>query len=158
MTDSIYDISVEAKDGSGKTLDAYRGEALLIVNVASQCGFTPQYAGLEQLNRDYGPRGLRVLGFPCNDFGGQEPGELGEIEAFCSLTYGVSFELFNKVHCVGDDRHPLYRWLSAQFDDAEVKWNFEKFLIAPGGRPVGHYSSKVTPDDPQLVSAIESLL
>lgn len=158
MTDSIYTISVEVKDGTPKTLDAYRGNALLIVNVASQCGFTPQYAGLEQLHREYGSRGLRILAFPCNDFGGQEPGQLDEIEAFCSTTYGVSFELLNKVHCIGEDQHPLYRWLGAQFADAEVKWNFEKFLIARDGRPAGHYVSKVAPDDPQLISDIESLL
>ncbi len=159
MSNHIYNIEVATAKGDNKTLESYKGEVLLIVNVASHCGFTPQYQGLEQLSLSYRDKGLRVLGFPCNDFGAQEPGTVAEIEQFCSINYGVTFELMDKVHCIGDDKHPLYQWLTEQATPAEdVKWNFEKFLVSREGELIQRYSSKVTPDDIDLVQAIENAL
>ncbi|MEX1031585.1 MAG: glutathione peroxidase [Paenibacillaceae bacterium] len=159
MSNHIYEIEVTTAKGEGKQLEAYRGDVLLIVNVASNCGFTPQYQGLEQLNLAYRDKGLRVLGFPCNDFGAQEPGTLAEIEQFCSVNYGVTFELLDKVHCIGEDKHPLYQWLTKHATPTdEVKWNFEKFLISRDGVLLQHYSSKVAPDDVDLVQAVKAAL
>jgi glutathione peroxidase len=159
MTKSIYEIEIANAKGQQKTLQEYKGKALLLVNVASECGFTPQYEGLEALNEAYKDKGLRILGFPSNDFGGQEPGTMEEIEEFCKLNYGVTFELFNKLHAKGEEIHPLYAWLTSQSDPQEdVKWNFEKFLISKEGELLGRYSSKVTPDDADLAEDINKAL
>ena len=158
----IYDADVQALDGSPADLSDYEGKALLIVNVASQCGLTPQYAGLQQLHEQYGDRGFAVLGFPCNQFGAQEPGTSDEIKTFCETNYGVNFPLFAKIEVNGDGRHPLYEQLT-ETSDAEGKagdvvWNFEKFLIAPDGEIVARFRPMVTPEDPALVGAIEEQL
>jgi glutathione peroxidase len=154
-----YDIPLVRIEGVPETLGSYRGKALLVVNVASRCGFTPQYAGLQALYERYRDRGLEVLGFPCNQFLGQEPGTEEEIRAFCSTTYGVTFPLFRKTEVNGEGRHPLYRILTEHPDDAgvagDVQWNFEKFLVAPDGEVVGRFRTMVAPDDPALVGAIE---
>lgn len=159
MLNHIYDIEVTTAKGDMKRLEAYKGNVLLIVNVASNCGFTQQYQGLEQLNLSYRDKGLRILGFPCNDFGAQEPGTIAEIEQFCSVNYGVTFELLDKVHCIGEDKHPLYQWLTEHATPTdEVKWNFEKFLISREGVLIQRYSSKITPDDVDLVQAVKDAL
>jgi glutathione peroxidase len=149
-------------DGTDASLDDYAGQAVLVVNVASKCGFTRQYAGLEALYERYRDRGLAVLGFPCNQFGGQEPGSAEEIAEFCSLTYGVSFPMFDKVEVNGADRHPLFARLTeavdAQGEGGDVRWNFEKFLVAPDGQLVGRFRTKVEPEDPALVAAVEAVL
>ncbi|MBE1441903.1 glutathione peroxidase [Paenibacillus sp. OAS669] len=156
---SIYSVSVQAADGSIKSMSEYKGKVLLIVNVASKCGFTPQYAGLEKLNQQWKERGLVILGFPCNDFGGQEPGTMEEIQQFCSTNYGVSFEVLDKIQILGEDKHPLYQLLTEQADPSgEVKWNFEKFLIDREGHIQGRFSSRVAPEDQELQEAIEKLL
>jgi len=157
---SLSEIPVNALDGSPTALPD--GQALLIVNVASKCGLTPQYTGLEELQKTYGDRGFSVLGFPCNQFLGQEPGTAEEIAEFCSVTYGLSFPLFEKVEVNGPGRHPLFEPLTA-FPDAqgvagEVQWNFEKWLISPAGEVVGRFRPGIEPLDPALVSAIEAVL
>ena len=132
---------------------------MLIVNVASQCGYTPQYTELEQLNQDYGDKGLKVLGFPCNDFGAQEPGTNEEIREFGKTNYGVSFDLFDKVHAKGPEQHPLYETLTSSVEpQGDVAWNFEKFLIDKQGNVVARYKSAVAPTSPELTQAIESEL
>lgn len=156
MSTAVKDISVKTINGEEKTLGDYAGKVLLIVNVASYCGFTPQYKGLEQLNQKYQDAGLRVLGFPCNDFGAQEPGSNEEIMQFCDRNYGVSFELFDKVHAKGSQQHPLYDRLTHSVEpQGEVSWNFEKFLVDKQGNVVARFKSSVSPDSPELVSAIE---
>jgi glutathione peroxidase len=156
MTDTLYAIEVQHPRDGAVSLERYAGNVLLIVNVASQCGFTPQYEGLEKLYKTYRNRGFRILAFPCNDFGGQEPGTIEEIRQFCTLNYGVTFDLFEKVRCIGEARHPLYNWLTAHAPETEdVKWNFEKFLIARDGTCVARFFSKTTPDDEALVAAVE---
>ena len=156
----IYDIDVETMDGRKRTLGDHRGKVMLIVNVASKCGYTPQYEGLEQLHRDLGERGLAVLGFPCNQFGAQEPGTAKEIRAFCDAKYGVTFPMYAKVEVNGRDAHVLYRYLCAakksDLGDKEIRWNFEKFLVDREGRVVARFDSKKTPAD--LRPAIEKLL
>jgi glutathione peroxidase len=136
-TAMLYEIPVTTIDGEPTTLDRYRGRVLLIVNVASRCGFTPQYAGLESLYRTHRDRGFAVLGFPCNQFGGQEPGTEGEIKRYCEARFGVTFPMFAKVHVNGRDAHPLYRWLKSQkmglLGTRAIKWNFTKFLIDRDG-------------------------
>ena len=158
MSSSIFDLTVQAADGTDKPLRDYAGQVLLIVNVASHCGNTPQYAGLEQLNRTYAASGLRVLGFPCNDFGEQEPGTMEEIQQFCSTHYQTSFDLFNKIHVKGPEQTPLYARLTAAEPSGDVAWNFEKFLVDRAGQVVGRFKPTVTPDSPELVSAIEHAL
>jgi glutathione peroxidase len=159
MSSTVSDISVKTIDGTQKQLSQYAGKVLLIVNVASYCGYTPQYAGLEKLNKKYGDAGLKILGFPCNDFGAQEPGTNAEIAQFCQRNYGVSFELFDKVHAKGSEQHPLYQRLTnAPAAKGAVSWNFEKFLIAKNGEIVAQYSSSVSPDSPELIAAIEKEL
>jgi glutathione peroxidase len=158
---SIYDHPVTALDGSSADLHDYEGKAALIVNVASKCGLTPQYEGLEQLQKTYGDQGFTVLGFPCNQFLGQEPGSSEEIATFCSTTYGVTFPMFEKIDVNGEDQHPLYAELT-QVEDADgaagdVQWNFEKFLVAPDGS-VTRFRPGVEPQDPAIVSAIEANL
>jgi glutathione peroxidase len=149
-------------DGSDTTLDAYAGQALLVVNVASQCGFTRQYAGLEALYERYHERGLTVIGVPSNQFGAQEPGTAEEIAEFCQANFGVTFPLLAKTDVNGPDRHPLFARLTEVADATgkagDVTWNFEKFLVSPQGEVVGRFRSKVEPDDPELVAAIESVL
>ncbi len=159
MAGSIHDIEVTAANGEKKRLDAYKGDVLLIVNVASRCGFTPQYEGLEALYRKYKDRGFRILAFPSNDFGAQEPGTIEEIQQFCRTNYGVTFELFDKVHAIGEAKHPLYVWLTEHADpQGEVQWNFEKFLISRDGRIAARFPSKVAPDDSGLIGKIEEAL
>lgn len=156
MSKAVNDISVKTINGEEKTLGDYTGKVLLIVNVASYCGFTPQYKGLEQLNQKYQDAGLRVLGFPCNDFGAQEPGSNEEIMQFCDRNYGVSFELFDKVHAKGSQQHPLYDRLTHSVEpQGDVSWNFEKFLVDKQGNVVARFKSSVSPDSPELVSTIE---
>jgi glutathione peroxidase len=149
-------------DGRATTLAEHEGKALLLVNVASKCGLTPQYTGLEQLHETYAERGFSVLGFPCNQFKGQEPGTPQEIQEFCSTTYGVTFPLYEKLDVNGPGRHPLYALLTAVPDAGgeagDVQWNFEKFLVSPEGSVVGRFRPDTEPDDPALVSAIEEQL
>ncbi len=156
---NISDIAVKNIDGEEETFADYGGMVLLVVNVASYCGYTPQYQGLEELNQEYGDKGLRVMGFPCNDFGAQEPGTNEEIAEFCETKYGVSFDMFDKVHAKGADQHPLYQTLTNSVEpQGDVAWNFEKFLISKEGEVVARFGSGVTPTSPELVQAIEAEL
>ncbi|MEL6493794.1 MAG: glutathione peroxidase [Cyanobacteria bacterium J06623_7] len=156
---NITDIAVKNITGEAKTFADYQGKVLLIVNVASYCGYTPQYKGLEQLNQDYSDKGLQVLGFPCNDFGAQEPGTNAEIAKFCETSYGVSFDMMDKVHAKGSEKHPLYDTLTKAVEPkGDVKWNFEKFLISKTGEVVARFGSGVKPTSPELISAIEAEL
>ncbi|MBS1492791.1 MAG: glutathione peroxidase [Bacteroidetes bacterium] len=156
---NIYDISVKDMDGKDVKLSDYQGKVLLIVNVASHCGYTKQYDALEKLYETNKDKGFVILGFPCNDFGEQEPGTNEEIRQFCSSKFNVTFPLFDKIKVLGDDRNPLYNRLinNAPFS-GDVAWNFEKFLIDKNGNIVGRYKSKVTPDSEELVSAINTEL
>ncbi len=157
---TLSDFSATTLDGRTLCLDEYAGRVLLIVNTASRCGFTPQYEGLERLHRDYGARGLVVLGFPCNQFGAQEPGSAEDIAAFCSATYGVSFPMFARIDVNGADAHPLYNWLKEEkpglLGIEAIKWNFTKFLVDRSGRVVERFAPTVRPEE--LRSAIEALL
>ncbi len=159
MSTNISDVAVKTITGQEKKLGDYAGEVLLLVNVASHCGFTRQYTGLEDLNRNFKEAGLRVLGFPCNDFGGQEPGTKEEIVEFCSTKFNVSFELFDKLHAVGPEQHPLYARLTKAVEPAgDIAWNFEKFLVNKKGEVVARWKSSVPPESEQVVSAIEAEL
>jgi glutathione peroxidase len=157
---ALADIPVKTIKGDDASLGDYAGKALLVVNVASQCGLTPQYEGLEKLYRDYKDDGLVVLGFPANDFAGQEPGSNEEIATFCTTNFGVDFPMFEKITVKGEDKHPLYAELIAESDspDAEISWNFEKFLISRDGYVVKRFSPRTVPDDPDLIAAIEAVL
>ena len=158
--DSIYDISLKDIDGQPTSLKAYKRKVLLIVNVASKCGYTPQYAGLEALQKKYKDKGFFVLGFPCNQFGGQEPGTNEQIKQFCSSKYQVTFPLFDKIEVNGPNRHPLYVALAGK-DSAfpgDIKWNFSKFLIGRDGKILKRFESKVKPDSAELTQAIKSAL
>ena len=159
---SLAEIPLTTLDGNHTSLADYARRALLVVNVASKCGLTPQYGALEQLARDYGDRGLTVIGVPCNQFMGQEPGTPDEIATFCSTTYGVSFPLLAKVDVNGTDRHPLYARLTETADAAgeawDVQWNFEKFLIAPSGEVTNRFRPRTEPDSPEVIAAIEAVL
>ena len=175
MADALFDIPLRRIDGSNASLDAYRGEVLLIVNVASKCGLTPQYTALEQLYRSHHAQGFEVLGFPANNFMGQEPGTNGEIAEFCSLTYDVTFPMFGKISVKGADRHPLYDALTEARPEAkgdrglkqklmgmiagakgsDITWNFEKFLVGRDGQVVERFSPDTPPDDAMLVAAVE---
>lgn len=173
---AIQDVPLKTISGAETSLADYAGQVLLIVNVASKCGLTPQYEGLEKLYEKYRDEGFAVLGFPANDFAGQEPGTDDEIQSFCTTNFGVAFPMFSKVGVVGPDKHPLYRELTTAIPttpnsgamrdkltsygmtpnpEPEVLWNFEKFLIGRDGQPVARFSPDTTPDDPDLVSAIE---
>lgn len=159
---SIYDVPLKTLTGEPTSLGDYKGKALLVVNVASKCGLTPQYEGLERLQEEYGARGFSVIGFPSNQFGGQEPGSAEEIKEFCSTTYGVSFPMVEKSDVNGPEANEVYQELT-QVADADgkagdVAWNFEKFLIDPTGKIVGRYRPQTVPDDPTLVAAIEATL
>jgi glutathione peroxidase len=158
--DSLYDIPLKDIDGKNTSLKPYQGKVLLVVNVASHCGYTPQYAALEALNRKYKDQGLAVLGFPCNQFGGQEPGTAEEIKQFCSSKYDVTFPLFEKIEVNGAHRHPLYGLLAGKDSPfaGDIKWNFTKFLISRDGKILKRFESKVKPDSPEVVEAIESAL
>jgi glutathione peroxidase len=157
---NAYDFAAETLDGKPAPLADYRGRVLLIVNTASKCGFTPQYAGLEALHRKYKDRGLVVLGFPCNQFGAQEPGDAAEIASFCSLTYDVSFPMMSKIDVNGPKTHPLYAWLKEQkrgvLGSKGIKWNFTKFLIDREGRVAERFAPTATPAS--LKHAIEALI
>lgn len=147
---ALYDLEVTSIDGVSHRMDAYRGKTLLIVNVASRCGYTPQYAGLEALYQKHRDRGFVVLGFPCDQFGHQEPGDAAEIRRFCSATYGVTFPLFAKIKVNGDDADPLYQFLKSQkagiLGTEAIKWNFTKFLVSPTGDVLKRYGSADTPE------------
>lgn len=159
MADQLYDIQVARGNGETIALSTYKGQTLLIVNVASACGFTPQYAGLEALYKQFKDQGLRVLAFPCNDFGAQEPGTAEEIAEFCSLNYGVTFDLFAKLEILGDNKHPLYTYLTENAEPSgDVKWNFEKFLISKEGQILGRYGSRVAPEDEEFRKDIQAAL
>jgi glutathione peroxidase len=159
---SIYDQPVSYLDGTAADLHDYEDKAVLVVNVASKCGLTPQYEGLERLQKRYEDRGFTVLGVPCNQFMGQEPGSAEDIQTFCSMTYGVTFPLTEKLGANGEGRHPLYDELTAVPDAAgeagDIQWNFEKFLVAPGGQVVGRFRPTVEPEADEVVSAIEANL
>jgi glutathione peroxidase len=157
---NISTIKVKDMDGKKVLLSSFKGKVLLIVNVASQCGNTPQYKGLQELNEKFKDKGLLILGFPCNDFGGQEPGTNEEIKEFCSTNYGVTFKLFDKVKILGTDKSKLYAVLTDNdvTGTKDVKWNFEKFLIAKNGDIVSRFASKVEPMDKQIIEAIDKEL
>jgi len=159
---SLYDIPLHTLAGEPTTLGAYKGKAVLLVNVASKCGLTPQYAGLERLQQQYGERGFTVLGVPCNQFGAQEPGSPEEIQTFCSTTYGVTFPMTEKVDVNGDGRHPLYQLLTATPDAegqaGDIQWNFEKFLVSPAGEIVNRFRPLVEPAADEVIEAIEAHL
>lgn len=156
----IYEFKAKALDGSDINFDKYKGKVLLIVNTASHCGFTPQYAGLEQLHKQFAPRGLEVLGFPCNQFGAQEPGNNQEISNFCQRNYGVEFQMFDKIDVNGPNAHPLYKYLTTVAPDDShaqaIKWNFTKFLVDRNGKVVKRYPSNEKPET--LAGDIEKLL
>ena len=157
----IIDHTVESLTGETVELASFRGRPMLIVNTASKCGYTPQYAGLQQLHERYGERGLAVIGFPSNDFGNQEPGTAEEIGNFCRLNYGVTFPMMAKVHTKGPDQAPVYRTLTAESGadfEGEVRWNFTKFLVDQNGRVVARFESGVEPLDDRITSAIDALL
>jgi glutathione peroxidase len=159
---ALRDIPVNTLAGEPSSLGTLDNKTLLIVNVASKCGLTPQYTGLEELHERFAGRGFSVVGFPCNQFGGQEPGSAEEIAEFCSATYGVTFPMFEKVDVNGPDRHPIYAELTAVPDAAgeagDIQWNFEKFLVGPDGTVIGRYRPMTTPDAAELVAAIEASL
>ena len=159
---TIYDIPVKTLSGEDSSLGALAGKTLLVVNVASKCGLTPQYTALEALQARLADRGFSVVGFPCNQFGGQEPGTAGEIEEFCSMTYGVTFPMFEKIEVNGEGRHPIYDELTsvpdASGEAGDVQWNFEKFLLAPDGSVVARFRPRTVPDDPEVLAAIEEYL
>lgn len=159
---SIYDVSINTLDGTPADLHDYEDKAVLVVNVASKCGLTPQYTGLEKIHEQYKDRGFAVLGVPCNQFGAQEPGSADEIQSFCSMSYGVTFPLTEKVEVNGEGRHPLYDQLvgvaDAEGHAGDVRWNFEKFVIAPGGEVVARFSPVVDPESDDVIQTIEKVL
>jgi glutathione peroxidase len=162
MSKTLYDFSVKTIDGKDKSLGDYRGNVVLIVNVASACGYTPQYDALEKLHEKYASKGLRVLGFPSNDFGAQEPGTEAEIKTFCETKFGVKFDMFAKLHVTGEQMAPLYDWLQSAETNPKfsgpVPWNFNKFLIGGDGTVVGRFIHKVDPMSGEVRSAIEKAL
>ena len=162
MANSVYDFTLKDIDGKDASLAQYRGKVLLLVNVASRCGFTPQYEGLEKVYLQYKDRGLVILGFPANNFGAQEPGTNEEIKSFCSLKYNVTFPMFAKISVKGGDIHPLYKYLTDKQSDpdfaGDIKWNFNKFLVGRDGRIVGRFEPPVKPDSPEVTQAIEKAL
>jgi glutathione peroxidase len=159
---TVRDIPVNTLAGEPSSLADLDGQTLLIVNVASKCGLTPQYTGLEALHERFADRGFSVVGFPCNQFGGQEPGSAEEIAEFCSTTYGVSFPIFEKIEVNGPGRHPIYEELTAAADAegnaGDIQWNFEKFLVGPDGAVIARFRPMTTPEAPELVEAIEANL
>jgi glutathione peroxidase len=159
---TVRDFPVNTLAGEPSSLGELDGQTLLVVNVASKCGLTPQYTGLEALHERYAERGFSVVGFPCNQFGGQEPGSAEEIAEFCSTTYGVSFPMFEKIEVNGPGRHPIYTELTATADAegqaGDIQWNFEKFLVGPDGTVLARFRPMTAPDAPELVEAIEANL
>ncbi|GAA3368589.1 glutathione peroxidase [Streptomyces sannanensis] len=159
---SLYDIPLRTLSGEPTSLAEHKGKAVLVVNVASKCGLTPQYAGLERLQQQYGERGFTVLGVPCNQFLGQEPGTGEEIQTFCSTTYGVTFPLLEKTDVNGEGRHPLYAELTkladAEGEAGDVQWNFEKFLLSADGEPIARFRPRTEPEAAEVVAAIEAQL
>lgn len=160
MAPNISDISVKTITGDAKSLSEYSGKVLLIINVASYCGYTKQYAGMEELYKKYKDQGFELLAFPCNDFGAQEPDSNEKIAEFCDVNYSTTFQLFDKVHAKGGEQHPLYAELTKAGENSgeDVAWNFEKFLISKTGEVIGRYKSGVTPMDSSLTSDIEKAL
>ena len=158
----IHEIPLKTLDGRDSSLGEFAGKALLVVNVASKCGLTPQYSGLERLQERFGEQGFSVVGFPCNQFAGQEPGSAEEIQTFCSTTYGVTFPLFEKIDVNGEGRHPLYAELTETADSegaaGDVQWNFEKFLIGADGEVLARFRPRTEPEDETIVKAIEAAL
>lgn len=156
---SAQDFEFTAIDGGKLPMKQFAGKPVLLVNVASACGFTPQYGGLQKLHEQYGPKGLVVLSVPCNDFGAQEPGSEKEIKTFCETSFGVSFPVTAKEHVIGGDAHPLYKWIAKELGEDQLpRWNFHKYLISKDGELLGAYPSKVAPQAPELVKAIEGAL
>lgn len=157
---AFHDLKLRALDGQELPLAPYKGKVVLVVNVASRCGLTPQYAGLEKLHQQFQDRGFSVLGVPCNQFAAQEPGSEEEIREFCTLNYGVTFPLGSKMDVNGASRHPLYRLLAGEGAEfpGDITWNFEKFLVGKDGRVLARFSPRTTPEDPALVAAIEKAL
>ena len=159
---SLYDVKINNLDGTPADLRDLEGKAVLVVNVASKCGLTPQYEGLERLHEELAGRGFSVLGVPCNQFMGQEPGSAEEIQEFCSATYGVTFPMTEKVDVNGDERHPLYEQLTPNADaeghTGDIRWNFEKFLVSPEGDVVARFAPMTEPEAPEIVEAIEANL
>jgi glutathione peroxidase len=157
---SLYDVPLKDIDGSETSLKAFKGKVVLIVNVASKCGLTPQYAALEALQQKYKDKAFTVAAFPCNQFGGQEPGTNKEIKEFCSGTYNVTFPIFDKLNVNGPERHPLYVKLAGKESPfpGDIKWNFEKFLLGPDGKILKRFEPRVKPDAPEVLSAIEAAL
>jgi glutathione peroxidase len=159
---TVHTFSATTIDGADKALEDYAGKALLVVNVASQCGLTPQYSGLQQLYERYRARGLEVLGFPCNQFGAQEPGSEGQIKTFCETRFGVTFPMFAKIEVNGAGRHPLYAHLTTQPTQpdgpGDIQWNFAKFLVDRSGNVVARFGPATAPDAPEVVQAIERTL
>jgi glutathione peroxidase len=160
MTADVYEFTAKSLDGKDIDMAQYKGDVLLIVNTASQCGFTGQYSGLEQLHKDYAGKGLKVLGFPCNQFGAQEPGDASEIGAFCQKNYGVDFQMFEKIDVNGKDAHPLYKYLTSSapgvLGTENIKWNFTKFLVGRDGKVFKRYAPQVEPKE--MAKDIEQLL
>ncbi len=159
---SIHDFTMKTIDGKEQSLGDYRGKALLVVNVASKCGLTPQYEALQALHAEYAPRGFAVLGFPCNQFAGQEPGSDAEVKAFCSTSYGVTFPLFSKIEVNGKGRAPLYTWLTGEATKpdgpGDIKWNFAKFVVGKTGAVAARFDPKTAPTAPEVRQAIEQAL
>ena len=162
MTTSVYSASIAALSGAANPLADLEGKVALVVNVASKCGLTPQYSALEELQKTYASRGFSVVGVPCNQFMGQEPGTAEEIESFCSTTYGVTFPLTEKIEVNGAGQHALYAQLNAVADaegyTGDIRWNFEKFLVGRNGEVVARFDPRTAPDDPKVIAAIESAL
>lgn len=158
----IFDTAVTTIDGRETTLREWAGHVLLIVNTASECGLTPQYEGLQAISAEFAPRGFFVLGFPCNQFGSQEPGTEEEIQQFCSTKFGVDFPMFAKIDVNGENTHPLYQLLKetpdAEGNAGDVEWNFEKFVVAPSGKIVGRFRPKTDPEDDSIIDLIEEYL
>jgi len=159
---TVHDIPVKTLAGDPSSLGELAGKTLLVVNVASKCGLTPQYTGLERLHEQFASRGFSVVGFPCNQFGGQEPGTAGEIQEFCSVSYGVTFPMFDKIEVNGPGRHPVYTELTQVADASgaagDIQWNFEKFLLRPDGTVAARFRPRTEPEDPELVAAVEANL
>jgi glutathione peroxidase len=160
--DGIWSTPIKTLKGEPTTLAAYKGKALMLVNVASKCGNTPQYSTLEALQKKYAAKGFTVIGFPCNQFGGQEPGTAEEIQTFCATNYGITFPIMEKIDVNGDTRHPIYKALTPIADVAgktgDIRWNFEKFVVSADGKKVTRFSPKVKPEDPTVIAAVEAAL
>ncbi|HEX8110699.1 MAG TPA: glutathione peroxidase, partial [Kofleriaceae bacterium] len=160
--DSLWSAPIKTLQGKSTTLAAYKGKALMLVNVASKCGNTPQYATLEALQKKYESKGFTVIGFPCNQFHGQEPGTAEEIATFCATNYGITFPIMEKIEVNGDGRHPIYKTLTPIADagghEGDIRWNFEKFVVSADGKHITRFSPKVKPEDPAVIGAVEAAL